>query len=132
MIYLDHSATTPLDKRVYNKMKPYFTDDFGNASSIHSYGQKANNALENAREQVADFVGSDSNEIIFTSGATESDNLAVFGVAEKLKKDGYNLKDLHFITTSVEHPAVEEPFLKLRQRGAEVTFLQYNLMELLN
>ena len=123
MIYLDHSATTPLDKRVYNKMKPYFTDDFGNASSIHSYGQKANNALESARGQVADFVGGNSNEIIFTSGATESDNLAVFGVAEKLRKDGQDLKDLHFITTSVEHPAVEEPFLKLKEQGAQVTFL---------
>lgn len=123
MIYFDHSATTPLDKRVFKKMNPYLMVDFGNASSIHSYGQKANNALECARKQVANFVGGNNNEIIFTSGATESDNLAIFGVAEKLEKDGLNLEDLHFITTSVEHPAVEEPFLKLKKQGAQVTFL---------
>ncbi len=122
-IYLDHSATTPIDKEVFEKMKPYFGEKFGNSSSIHSYGQEAFEAVEEARQQVADFVGGQKEEIIFTSGATESDNLAIFGVRDKLQKDGLALKDLHFITTAVEHPAVEEPFLKLKQQGAEVTFL---------
>ncbi len=123
MIYLDHSATTSLDKRVFKKMQPYFSEKFGNASSIHSRGMEASQAVEEAREQIADFLNTSSEEIIFTSGATESDNLAIFGVAEQLQKDGHKLTDLHFITTSVEHPAVEEPFLKLKDQGAQVTFL---------
>ena len=122
-IYLDHSATTPIDKRVFEKMKPFFRDNFGNASSIHNYGMVANAAIGEARQQVADFVNSTPGEIIFTSGATESDNLAIFGVIDKLKKDGMSIEDMHIITTSVEHPAVEEPFQKLEQQGAEVTFL---------
>jgi len=122
-IYLDHSATTPIDEKVFEKMKPYFREKFGNSSSLHSYGQEAFEAVKEARQQVADFVSAQSEEIIFTSGATEADNLAIFGVRDKLQKEGMALKDLHFITTSVEHPAVEEPFLKLKQQGAEVTFL---------
>jgi cysteine desulfurase len=122
-IYLDHSATTPMDTKVFEEIKPFLMDDFGNASSIHSYGMVASEAISKARQQVADFVNDTAEEIIFTSGATESDNLAIFGVVERLQKDGMNLKDLHFITTSVEHPAVEEPFLKLKEQGAEVTFL---------
>jgi len=122
-IYLDHSATTPIDERVWKKMKSFFREKFGNASSIHSYGQEAYIALEEARQQVANFVNGEKDEIVFTSGATESDNLAIFGVVEQLLKDSYKLKDLHFITSSVEHPAVEEPFLKLKQQGAQVTFL---------
>ncbi len=123
MIYLDHSATTAVDKKVFAKMQPYFSEKFGNASSIHSRGMEASQAVEEAREQIADFLNTSSEEVIFTSGATESDNLAVFGVAEQLQKDGHKLTDLHFITTSVEHPAVEEPFLKLKDQGAQVTFL---------
>ncbi len=123
MIYLDHSATTAVDKKVFVKMKPYFSEKYGNASSIHSKGMEAGQAVEEAREQIADFLNASSEEVVFTSGATESDNLAVFGVAEQLQKEGYKLKNLHFITTSVEHPAVEEPFLKLQKQGAQVTFL---------
>ncbi len=123
MIYLDHSATTAVDKKVFAKMQPYFSEKFGNASSIHSRGMEASQAVEETREQIADFLNASSGEVIFTSGATESDNLAVFGVAEQLQKDGHKLTDLHFITTSVEHPAVEEPFLKLKDQGAQVTFL---------
>jgi cysteine desulfurase len=122
-IYLDHSATTPIDERVFEEMKPFFMEDFGNASSIHSYGMVASTAISEARQQVANFVNSTAEEIIFTSGATESDNLAIFGVIDKLKKDGMSIEDMHIITTSVEHPAVEEPFQKLEQQGAEVTFL---------
>jgi cysteine desulfurase len=122
-IYLDHSATTPMDATVFEEIKPFLMDDFGNASSIHNYGMVASEAISKARQQVADFVNGTAEEIIFTSGATESDNLAIFGVAERLQKDGGDLKDLHFITTSVEHPAVEEPFLKLKEQGAEITFL---------
>ncbi len=123
MIYLDHSATTAVDKKVLAKMQPYFSEKFGNASSIHSKGMEASQAVEEARGQIADFLNASSGEVIFTSGATESDNLAIFGIAEQLQKDGHKLTDLHFITTSVEHPAVEEPFLKLKQQGAQVSFL---------
>ncbi len=123
MIYLDHSATTPVNEEVFRKMEPYFSEKFGNASSIHSYGLEAFEAVEEARKKVADFLGADSREVVFTSGATESDNLAVFGVAEAQEKEGRKLSGLHFITTSVEHPAVEEPFLKLKRKGAQVTFL---------
>ncbi len=122
-IYLDHSATTPMDTKVFEEIKPFLMDNFGNASSIHSYGMVASEAISRARQQVADFVNSTAKEIIFTSGATESDNLAIFGVVDKLKKDGMSLGDMHIITTSVEHPAVEEPFQKLEQQGVEVTFL---------
>ncbi len=122
-IYLDHSATTPLDERVFQKMEPFFSDFFGNPSSIHSFGMEAMEAVEKSRRQVADFLNATPEEIIFTSGATESDNLAVFGIAEQLEKDGYSLDGLHFLTTKLEHPAVEEPFLKLKRRGAEVDFL---------
>ncbi len=123
MIYLDHSATTPVNKEVFQKMEPYFSEKFGNASSIHSYGLEAFEAVEEARKKVADFLGADPKEVVFTSGATESDNLAVFGVAEAQEKEGKKLSELHFITTSVEHPAIEEPFLKLKRKGAQVTFL---------
>ncbi len=123
MIYLDHSATTPVNEEVFRKMKPYFSEKFGNASSIHSYGLEAFEAVEETRKKVADFLGADPKEVLFTSGATESDNLAVFGVAEAQEKEGKKLSELHFITTSVEHPAIEEPFLKLKRKGAQVTFL---------
>jgi len=121
-IYLDHSATTPVDKKVLKEMLPYFSDKFGNPSSIHTFGQIAIAGVDKAREQAAEFLNCTSEEIIFTSGATESDNLAIYGVIRALKKKGINKP--HVITTMIEHDAVLEPCLYLEQEGVEVTYLQ--------
>lgn len=121
LIYLDHSATTPVDKEVFKAMRPYFSASFGNPSSLHSFGQKAAAAVDQARERVAEFLNCQSEEIIFTSGATEANNLAIFGTAEILRKNSSG--PLHFITSAIEHPAVLEPFNKLKQQGMEITFL---------
>ena len=122
-IYFDHSATTPVDKQVFKAMLPYFSDIFGNASSIHSFGQEALAGVDKARQHVADFLHCDSDEIIFTSGATESDNLAIKGVINALIKQGKKYKDMHVITSLVEHDAVLEPFMELEKIGVEVTYL---------
>ncbi len=120
-IYLDHSATTPVDKRVLAAMLPYFNKHFGNASSLHGFGQAAANAVATARGQVALFLNCQTDEIIFTSGATESDNLAIKGVVEALRqKTGENL---HIITSAIEHPAVLEPLAWLANSGVAVTYL---------
>ena len=120
-IYLDHSATTPVDKKVLEAMNPYFSDVFGNANSIHNFGQKALSGVDEAREQVARFLNCEPSEVIFTSGATESDNLAIKGVARALRDRG--LRDMHIITTKVEHEAVLEPCKELEKEGIEVTYL---------
>ncbi|MCK5320538.1 aminotransferase class V-fold PLP-dependent enzyme, partial [Candidatus Parcubacteria bacterium] len=116
-IYFDHSATTPVDKQVFKAMEPYFSDCFGNASSIHSFGQEALAGVDKARSQVADFLNCDSDEIIFMSGATESDNLAIKGVINALIKQGKKYQDMHVITSLVEHDAVLEPFMELEKQG---------------
>ncbi len=118
-IYLDHTATTPLDDRVFEAMRPYFSGTFGNASSIHSFGREAKTALEKARETIAKAIGAQSGEIFFTSGGTESDNFAVRGVAMAARKGGKN----HVITSAVEHHAVLEPCEVLKKEGIEVTIL---------
>ena len=119
---MDYAATTPVDNEVLKEMIPYFQKYFGNASSIHSFGRKAFDAIENAREQVASLLSSDSEEIIFTSGGTESDNLAIKGVAylnkEKRDSKGYNI-----ITTEIEHPAVLETCRHLEKQGFKVRYL---------
>lgn len=118
-IYLDYQATTPCDPRVVEKMLPYFTEIFGNAHSrTHRYGWQAEEAVEVAREQIADLIGADSKEIIFTSGATESNNLALKGVAHfyKDKKD-------HIITVVTEHKCVLDSCRHLEQEGFKVTYL---------
>ena len=121
-IYLDNAATTPLDKKVFESMKPYFSDKFGNASSIHSFGIVASEAVEKARGQVADFFGSQTNEIIFTSGATESNNWALKGVTKKYQAE--NKKIPHIITTAFEHSCVLESCKALeRNKKAEITYL---------
>ena len=122
-IYFDHSATTPVDKQVFKVMESYFSDVFGNASSIHCFGQEALAGVDKARQQVADFLHCDSDEIIFTSGATESDNLAIKGAIDALLKQGRKYKDMHVITSLVEHDAVLEPFMELEKKGAEVTYM---------
>jgi cysteine desulfurase len=121
-IYFDHSATTPVDPKVLETMLPYFSDDFGNASSIHGFGQKAAGAVDEARRQVAGAFACEPQEVIFTSGATEANNLAVNGLLKSLVTQG--LKDMHVITTQVEHDAIIEPCRELvRTKLAEVTYL---------
>jgi cysteine desulfurase len=120
-IYLDHSATTPVDGNVLKAMLPYFKNKFGNPSSIHSFGQEALAGVDKARERLAEFLNCGPDEIIFTSGATESDNLAIRGVIKALRAQG--VKNPHIITSLVEHDAVLEPCLELEKEGIEVTFL---------
>jgi cysteine desulfurase len=118
-IYLDYSATTPVDPRVAEKMIPYLTEHFGNpASRSHSFGWKAEEAVEEARAQVAALVNCDSKEIVWTSGATESINLALKGAAEF-----YKTKGKHLITMTVEHKATLDTMRELERRGFEVTYL---------
>jgi len=118
-IYLDHSATTPCDRRVVETMLPYFTEHFGNAASRnHSFGWQAEEAVTYAREQVAKLIGAEPNEIVFTSGATEADNLAIKGVF-----DMYAQKGNHIITCQIEHKAVLDTCKRLEKEGAEVTYL---------
>jgi len=118
-IYLDHAATTPVHPEVINEMLPYFTQKYGNPSSIYSIGREAHTSIENAREKIARILGaSNSNEIIFTSGGTESDNLAIKGIAEAYKDKGK-----HIITSSIEHHAVMHTFEYLQKNGFEVTCL---------
>ncbi|MCK5212259.1 aminotransferase class V-fold PLP-dependent enzyme, partial [Candidatus Parcubacteria bacterium] len=106
-IYFDHSATTPTDKSVLKAMEPYFNSVFGNASSIHSFGQEALAGVDKARNQVAEYLNCAAEEVIFSSGATESDNLAVKGLVKALARQGINKP--HAITSVVEHDAVLEP-----------------------
>jgi cysteine desulfurase len=118
-IYMDYHATTPVDPRVLDAMVPYFTTDFGNAASRnHAFGWTAEEAVETARKQVADLVGANAKEIIFTSGATESNNLAIKGVAEMYREKGN-----HLITCVTEHKAVIDTCKKLEKQGARVTYL---------
>ncbi len=126
-IYLDHAATTPTHTEVVKAMLPYFTNAFGNPSSIYSYGQEAKGAVEEARTKVAELVGARSEEIIFTSGGTEADNFALKGVAYANEHKGN-----HIITTSIEHHAVLEVCKFLERRGFKITRLpvdEYGLVD---
>ena len=121
-IYLDHNATTPCDPRVVEAMIPYFTNSFGNAASRnHPFGWQAEEAVDYAREQVAKLIGADPKEIIFTSGATEADNLAIKGVFEM-----YASKGNHIITCNIEHKAVLDTCKHIEKEGGEVTYLKVN------
>ncbi|HYG13214.1 MAG TPA: aminotransferase class V-fold PLP-dependent enzyme, partial [Methylophilaceae bacterium] len=118
-IYLDYSATTPIDPRVAEKMIPYLTEHFGNpASRSHAFGWTAEKAVENARAEVAKLVNADPREIVWTSGATESNNLAIKGAA-----NFYSGKGKHIITVQTEHKAVIDPVRELERQGFEATFL---------
>ena len=127
-IYLDHNATTPCDPRVVEAMIPYFTNSFGNAASRnHSFGWVAEEAVDNAREEVAKLIGADPKEIIFTSGATEGDNLALKGVFEM-----YASKGNHIITCNIEHKAVLDTCKHIEKEGGEVTYLKVKENGLIN
>ena len=117
-VYLDNSATTPIDREVIDAMIPFLTEKFGNASSIHFFGQEARAAVDRARHQIAELINARPNEIIFTSGGTEANNLAIRGLVEANEKYGK-----HIITSQIEHSAVREVCGDLEKRGFDVTYL---------
>ena len=117
-MYLDNSATTQVSEEVFEEMKPYFTQEFGNPSTLYGIGRESKKALEEARQRVADSINAKKDEIIFTSGGSESDNLAIKGIAFKLQKKGK-----HIITTEIEHPAVAETLHFLESLDFKVTYL---------
>lgn len=119
-VYLDHAATTPLAPAVLEAMKPHLTEHYGNASSVHQYGRQARVTLEDARERVADCLGAESSEIVFTSGGTEADNLALKGVIAAASGDG---APAGLVTSAAEHEAVLRPAERLREQGHPVSIL---------
>lgn len=125
-IYLDYAATTPVDPRVTKAMLPYFTDKFANSSSIHQLGREAKVAYNLAGEKTARFFKCQRDEIIFTSGATESNNLAIKGIVENLTTNGTKLKDIEIVTSAIEHHSVLEPLSYLGKRGVKVKYVQPN------
>jgi cysteine desulfurase len=130
-IYMDHAATSPVDKEIIEEMIPYFKKYFGNSSSIHSFGREAFDAVDESRKKVADLLNSSVDEIIFTSGGTESDNLAIKGVSylNKIKK---NKKENNIITSEIEHPAVLESCKHLEKQGFKVEYLPVDKFGLIN
>jgi len=118
LTYLDYNSTTPIDPRVLEAMMPFLKDNFANPSSTHHFGQCINEKVKQAREEIADFINAESNEFIFTSGATEAINIAIKGVSES-----YSNKGKHIITVSTEHKAVLDTCKDLERKGFEVTYL---------
>ncbi len=118
-IYFDHAATTPVDPRVFDKMKPYFTEFFGNANSQHIFGRNAVKAVDEARDSIASFIGAKPSEIYFTAGGTESDNWALKGIARAHKNKGK-----HIIISPIEHAAVIETAKSLKKEGFEIEYMK--------
>lgn len=118
-VYLDHAATTPVDPRVIDAMLPYYTEHFGNPSSMYGLGRAAKQALEEARQRLADIIGAKPEEIVFTSGGTEADNFAIYGVAAAARMKGKK----QIITSPIEHHAVLEPVHQLKKQGFDVVVL---------
>jgi len=127
MVYLDHSATTPLDPEVLQAMMPYLPEEFGNASSVYGLGQRARQAIDQARDEVAAFYGVVAKEVIFTSGGTEGDNFAFRGIAERNADQGR-----HVITSTIEHDAVLRSAEALERDGFEVTRLRVDRFGLID
>lgn len=125
MIYLDNAASTPVHEQVLHEMIPFLQDQFGNPSSIHRYGRFAQRAIQNARKQIAHLINSEPNEILLTSGGTESNNTALFGLAHAAKGN-------HIITSSIEHEAILEPCKKLEKEGFEITYIPVDNSGLVN
>src|SRR6056297_1928171 len=121
-IYLDYAATTPVHKKVKKAMKPYFSNIFANPSSLHQFGQDAKVELDKSRKKIADFIGAQAKEIIFTSGGSESDNLALKGVFFDLKQK--NDFAPHIITSSIEHSAILNSCKFLEKQGAKITYIK--------
>src|SRR5215475_4633249 len=119
-VYFDHNATTGVEPAVLEAMLPYLSGEFGNASSIHTFGQKARAAVETAREQVAALINAKATEIVFTSGGTESDNHAIFGIVQSALRER---KSAHVITTSIEHEAVLNACQSLEKQAVAFTYL---------
>tara|TARA_Y100000310_G_scaffold345138_1_gene462122 strand:- start:8160 stop:9320 length:1161 start_codon:yes stop_codon:yes gene_type:complete len=117
-IYLDHGATTPVDKEVMKAMQPYFTEKYGNVSSLHSFGREAKEAIDKAREHIAKLINAEPKEVIFTSGGTEADNMAIKEIAFNNREKGN-----HIITSKIEHPAVENTCKFLEKMGFKITYL---------
>lgn len=126
-VYLDNNATTKVDEKVLETMIPYFSEVYGNASSMHRFGQESNRAMEDSRKKIADILGVDTNEIVFTASGTESDNMAIRGVAKAYRKRGN-----HIITSNIEHPAVKNTCKDLEKEGYEVTYLPVDSNGLVN
>ena len=122
LIYLDHAASTPVLQEIINEMIPYLGDLYGNPSSVHTYGIKSKIAIQIARRRVASLIGAKAREIFFTSGGTESDNLALKGISNSIRK--YQNKKNHIITSSIEHDAILEPCHYLEKDGFNVTYLK--------
>ncbi|OLD33539.1 MAG: cysteine desulfurase NifS [Thaumarchaeota archaeon 13_1_40CM_2_39_13_2] len=125
MIYLDNAASTPVHAKVIEEMMPYFKEQYGNPSSIHKYGRFANSAIQNARRRIANLIGADSDEILLTSGGTESNNTALYGIVSQKNEK-------HIITSSIEHDAILEPYKHLEKEGYKVCYLpvdKYGLVD---
>ena len=125
MIYLDNAASTRVDEKVIDEMLPYFKEQFGNPSSIHKYGRLAFMAVQNARKRIASLINAEPKEILLTSGGTESNNTALYGVA-------YKKKGKHVVTSSIEHDAILEPCKRLERDGFQVTYLPVDKYGLVN
>jgi len=125
LIYLDNAASTPVHAKVIEEMMPYFKEQYGNPSSIHKYGRFANSAIQNARRRIANLIGADSDEILLTSGGTESNNTALYGIVSQKNEK-------HIITSSIEHDAILEPYKHLEKEGYKVCYLpvdKYGLVD---
>jgi cysteine desulfurase len=122
-VYLDHSATTPVDRRVVDAMLPYLTEKFGNPSSVHFFGQEARAAVDRSRRDVAALIGARANEIVFTSGGTEANNLAIKGICDTVASQAGPSKGFHLITSAIEHPSVRGICDELEKNGFAVTRL---------
>ena len=128
MIYLDNAASTEIHPEVVKEMLPYFDKYYGNPSSIHQFGRKAKNAIEKARKQVAALIGAEPNEIIFTSGGTESNNTIFYGIISQ----GEKFELSHIITSSIEHDAVLEPIRQFEKNGCQITYLPVDKHGMIN